>query len=274
MRASTPRGPYDEVSTNVQSSSRSGPPPRAVKRSCCTGARPAPATKQIRRSGWFCRPAAYHAHQAADELRRVVHHRGHQAGRVQCGRVGAPPVRDAPAPGDRPPRQPGAAARAAPRRPGWRVGPPAAAARRIRRRAARRSRPDPGSTAGTDAQARKRSGRHRDAVVPGRQQAVGLGGGQRLDAQRRRQAEQHEIAGIVGADTRIVVRRVDLERRFTLEEQDPAAEKGWGRAGPQRVEESGRPEVLMDVHGGSGRQHICLPRPPRSERSWCQRFGS
>ena len=64
--ASSPCGPYDEVSTNTSGSTGPDWPPRAVRRSWCTGASPAPAAKTSRSPGNCERPPkACHAHHAA-----------------------------------------------------------------------------------------------------------------------------------------------------------------------------------------------------------------
>ena len=51
MSASRPWGPYDDVSTWTSGSTAPDVPPRATCRSWCTGARPAPAAKTMRRVG-------------------------------------------------------------------------------------------------------------------------------------------------------------------------------------------------------------------------------
>ena len=54
-----------------------------------------------------------------------------------------------------------------------------------------------------------------------------------------------------GPEIRIVLCRVDGVVRFTDQFEHPFLQPGWTAASPERVDQRGRPQVLMDVdfHG-------------------------
>ena len=220
------------------------------------GARPAPAAKQIRRSGKSVRPAACQDHQAAEQLARVVDDR-RPPGRARSsadrgtGRGSARGERTPAGPPRRPPR-----ARAADRSTAAGVAsqvagicsPAKPSAERRARSSQVRVRPAdrcPGVEFGSQ---------RGSPVVPGRQQRPGLVRRQILDAQRAGQA-QHDPArsrraGAPGRWSSGLTSYGGSPSRM----QRPADQPGCVLLRPQGVDQLGRPEVLVNVDR-RGRRH-------------------
>ena len=108
----------------------------------------------------------------------------------------------------------------------------------------------------------ERSRQRGDAVVVGRQQRLGLGGGQRLDAERDRRRDQRAREPVGVRERRALVRVVvgEVDRRLRLAEQAQASSRRrrarasaarWRAA--ERVQQRLGPEVLVDVDGAGPR---------------------
>jgi hypothetical protein len=105
----------------------------------------------------------------------------------------------------------------------------------------------------------KRPAQRGDALVVGRQQRLGLPGGQRLDAERDGGRDQHALEAVGLRERRalrgVVVGQVDGRLRLTGQAQRPAvaAAHQHRRLAPlaQRAQERLGPEMLVDVGGGA-----------------------
>ena len=88
-----------------------------------------------------------------------------------------------------------------------------------------------------------------DAVVPGVQKHSGLDRRKVLDAQRGGRCEHDPAdAGVDScAGRRVVVARIDGVRRLVCGVQHPATKHRGLATGTKRVQEGGRPQVLMHV---------------------------
>ena len=97
------------------------------------------------------------------------------------------------------------------------------------------------------------------AVVVGRQQRLGLGGGQRLDAERDRGRDQRAREPVGVGERRalvgVMVGEIDRRLRLAVQAQRPAAgaahEHRRVAALRQRAQQGLGPEVLVDVDGVS-----------------------
>ena len=241
-----------EVSTKTSGSTASSPPPRSAWRSRCTGARPAPAPKssfsrgnrRAARERVPAPPGGLQLRGVADDRRPPVR----QVAGEHAARLGAGVDEDRLAGelgGQQHARGP------LPRERGEQVGGRQLEADEpvVGEQGAQRGRS--GSSAGTEAQARKWSGELADAAVPGVDQRLGLGTRQRLDPQRSGEADAGRAHPrlAVHRDPRldVVACRVHVVRRFAVGVQRPAAQVRRPGAGAQPVDELVGPQVLVHV---------------------------